>query len=467
MNVRNRHAPYSLALLMLAFVPLGAAQAQQVKVTAADPASTTQGTVSLDVTVSGSGFDSTASPTFFVSGTTDTGGITVRKTLVKGSKQLIATIDVADTAAVAKFDIEVTLDGGRKGKGTTLFSVNRKVAATDPCQGETAAFAFWKRATNMTPVRDLYLSNPTATCQRYLLSLSAGNFHRYSSFRVVVTDGRQEGRLVTTDGASDLLLIRFPIGVDMGIDPATVTVQRIFDPAQDGTIDVTDFELAADGHRLAYVTSNEDGGTTWLSRLRFIDDVDACVPSTPGALACRYDVGLQLAEHVGLSYVLSSPRWGTDGSWIYFEDRRGDFYRPYISRVSPQAPLPVGAEAEIVHSGNDLRLFELRSHDGDEVMAYGEKFGSGCHDVRVVRTASCTNGSCTDRVNSTSPRVMAVRFATLQSIDNASMTILADGAQESRKGSCSGTDQITRAVDSTTNGVEITSLTPGAGPASR
>jgi hypothetical protein len=113
MNVRNRPALYSLTLLILALVPLGAAQAQQVKVTAADPASTTQGTVSLDVTVSGSGFDSTAWPTFFVSGTTDTGGVTVTKTVVKGSRQLIATIDVADTAAVAKFDIEVTLDSGR------------------------------------------------------------------------------------------------------------------------------------------------------------------------------------------------------------------------------------------------------------------------------------------------------------------------------------------------------------------
>ncbi len=408
-----------------------------------------------------------AKPKFFVSGTTDPGGITIRKTVVKGSKQLIATIDVADTAAVAKFDIEVTLDSGRKGKGTTLFSVNRKIAATDPCLGETAAFVFVRQATNSTPVRDFYLANASATCKRYLLSLSAGNYHRYSSFRIVTTDGVQEGRIVTTDGISDLLLIRFPIGAGMGVDPATITTQRIFDPAQPGAIDVNYFDLAADGHRLAYVTEDEDGGTTWLSRLRFIDDVDACVPSTPGALACRYDVGTLLAEHVGLSYVLSSPRWSSDGSWIYFEDRRGDFYRPYISRVSPQAPLPVGAEAEIVHNGNDLRLFELRLRDGDEVMAYGEKFGSGCPDVRVVRTASCTNGSCTDRVNSTSPRVMAIRFATLQSIDNASMTILADGAQESRKGSCSGTDQITRAVDSTTTGVQITSLTPGAGPAAR
>ena len=43
------------ALLALAFLPVGTVCAQ-VKVTAANPASTYQGTVSLDVTVSGSGF---------------------------------------------------------------------------------------------------------------------------------------------------------------------------------------------------------------------------------------------------------------------------------------------------------------------------------------------------------------------------------------------------------------------------
>ena len=57
-----------LALVMLAAAPVGLAQAQ-VKVTAATPASTYQGTVSLDVTVTGSGFDNTAKVQFLVSGT--------------------------------------------------------------------------------------------------------------------------------------------------------------------------------------------------------------------------------------------------------------------------------------------------------------------------------------------------------------------------------------------------------------
>src|SRR5262245_54812657 len=97
-----------LALFTLVALPSGFAQAQ-VQVTSADPSSTVQGTLSLDVTVNGNGFDSSAQVKFLVTGTADQGGITVKKVVVKGPKRLVATIDVADSAAVAKFDIEVAL----------------------------------------------------------------------------------------------------------------------------------------------------------------------------------------------------------------------------------------------------------------------------------------------------------------------------------------------------------------------
>lgn len=103
--------------------------APPIQVTAADPSSAPQGTISLDVAVSGNGFDSSAAVTFFVTGTTNPGGVTVKNVRFIGSKKLIATIDVADAAAVAQFDIEVRLSGGRKGKGTTLFAVQAKSAS--------------------------------------------------------------------------------------------------------------------------------------------------------------------------------------------------------------------------------------------------------------------------------------------------------------------------------------------------
>ena len=122
MSTWKRIAIAFLSLLAMGLAPVGVALAQ-VKVTAATPASAYQGTIALDVVVSGSGFNSSAKVQYFVSGTTNPGGITVKKVTFRSSSELVTTIDVADTADLASFDIVVTLDSGRKGKGTTLFTV--------------------------------------------------------------------------------------------------------------------------------------------------------------------------------------------------------------------------------------------------------------------------------------------------------------------------------------------------------
>src|SRR6188508_149600 len=106
MSTLGKNLLSALSLLVLLIALPGFAHAQ-VQVTSADPPLALQGTLSLDVAVSGSGFDSSAQVKFLVTGTTDPGGITVKKVNVRNSKRLIVTIDVADTAAVAKFDIEV------------------------------------------------------------------------------------------------------------------------------------------------------------------------------------------------------------------------------------------------------------------------------------------------------------------------------------------------------------------------
>ena len=125
MNAWKQFTLTCLSSLVLGLAPLGAALAQ-IKVTAATPSSAYQGTISLDVVVSGAGFDNSAKVQYFVSGTTNPGGITVKNVVFRNSKELVTTIDVADTALLANFDIQVTLSSGRKGKGTTLFSVKAK-----------------------------------------------------------------------------------------------------------------------------------------------------------------------------------------------------------------------------------------------------------------------------------------------------------------------------------------------------
>ncbi len=97
--------------------------AQDIQVNSADPPSAPQGTINLNVTVSGKGFKRGAVAKFFVTGTTNPGGVTVNSTTFVGGTQLVANIDVADTAVIANFDVEVQNSDGRTGKGTELFAV--------------------------------------------------------------------------------------------------------------------------------------------------------------------------------------------------------------------------------------------------------------------------------------------------------------------------------------------------------
>jgi hypothetical protein len=131
MNAWKRITLTCLSFLVLGLVPAGAALAQ-VKVTSAVPSSAYQGTIALEVVVGGSGFDPSAKVQYFVAGTTNPGGITVKKVTFRNSNELVTSIDVAETADLASFDIQVTLSSGRKGKGTTLFAVKAKPNGPPP-----------------------------------------------------------------------------------------------------------------------------------------------------------------------------------------------------------------------------------------------------------------------------------------------------------------------------------------------
>jgi hypothetical protein len=99
-----------------------------VQVAAADPPAAAQGTVNLNVKITGKGFKKGAAAKFLVTGTTDTGGITVNSTSFVSAGELTANINVTDTAAIANFDIAVLNSDGRGGKGTELFAVTAKGA---------------------------------------------------------------------------------------------------------------------------------------------------------------------------------------------------------------------------------------------------------------------------------------------------------------------------------------------------
>ncbi|MFN2530744.1 MAG: hypothetical protein ABR555_05570 [Pyrinomonadaceae bacterium] len=106
-------------------LPLSHAQGQ-VQVTAANPASAEQGTVNLNVRVLGKGFKNGAKTNWFVTGTTDPGGVRVNSTTFVSSTELNANITVPDGATIASYDIQVLNSDGRGGKGTELFAVTAK-----------------------------------------------------------------------------------------------------------------------------------------------------------------------------------------------------------------------------------------------------------------------------------------------------------------------------------------------------
>lgn len=97
--------------------------AAQIQVNSANPSAAPQGTISLNVVVAGNGFKKGAKAQWFVTGTTNPGGVTVNSTTFNGSTQITANISVASDAAIANFDILVTNTDGRTGKGTDLFAV--------------------------------------------------------------------------------------------------------------------------------------------------------------------------------------------------------------------------------------------------------------------------------------------------------------------------------------------------------
>lgn len=109
----------SIFVIAAAALPLAA----QISVTSASPNSAAQGTINLNIAVGGSGFKHGAASQFFISGTTNPGGITVNSTAFISSSQLTANISVSTTASISSFDIQVTNSDGRTGKGTGLFSV--------------------------------------------------------------------------------------------------------------------------------------------------------------------------------------------------------------------------------------------------------------------------------------------------------------------------------------------------------
>lgn len=116
----------SVTVVFVSFAILPAAA--QIQVTSTNPTSAAQGTININVTVNGNGFKKGAKAQWFVTGTTNPGGVTVNSTSFVSSSQLTANLTVSSTATISGFDVQVTNADGRTGKGTDLFAVIQKNA---------------------------------------------------------------------------------------------------------------------------------------------------------------------------------------------------------------------------------------------------------------------------------------------------------------------------------------------------
>lgn len=136
-NMKFRLIHIFLLVTGLAVSPL--VMAQKISVSAAYPSSAVQGTLNLDVEISGTGFDETIDEVEFLLPCTvepcaDNGNVTVKHFNVNSRKTIIANIDVPDSAVVASYDIAVrSTSSGRGGKGTTLFKVQSAKIETVSC----------------------------------------------------------------------------------------------------------------------------------------------------------------------------------------------------------------------------------------------------------------------------------------------------------------------------------------------
>ena len=174
MKSRRRFSAVLLAMSLFAAFATQPAKAQ-IQVDSATPGAAPQGTINLDVTITGNGFKKGATAQWFVTGTTNPGGVTVNSIAFKGSTQLTANISVASDAVISAFDIVVKNTDGRTGKGTDKFAVTVKgtpvgctttgtptgftlVAQLNPVQPNGAALLTTQAIGNAIQVRPLDLN---------------------------------------------------------------------------------------------------------------------------------------------------------------------------------------------------------------------------------------------------------------------------------------------------------------------
>jgi hypothetical protein len=137
----SRYTP-SLAIAMLLLATGEASALEVLKVFKTQPATTWRDSATLEVSVVGSGFGLDSVVRFLVSGTDDNGGISVKRSRLLSSGEVLALVEIDASVTPGKFDVEVQNGSGGKARAKGAFSVEPySWSARFGCTGAEA----WRR----------------------------------------------------------------------------------------------------------------------------------------------------------------------------------------------------------------------------------------------------------------------------------------------------------------------------------
>jgi len=201
--MRLRPTSFSMMLAMvLALTAAGRLLEAQppVKVDSAEPPSAPQGTVNLDVTITGSGFASGAASQFLVTGSENPGGIVVNATTFIDSKHLRANVSVSDTAVLGFFDIKVTLSNGRTGKGIEKFTVQPKgnVCSLRPLPSQFTQIVAFEGSQRSVEFGDSIAAAPVEAAAPFGVQAVAVTYVHTSTVEVFLLDPMLPGSVGST-----------------------------------------------------------------------------------------------------------------------------------------------------------------------------------------------------------------------------------------------------------------------------
>jgi hypothetical protein len=310
-----------LAIMLSMYLATASVATGQIQVNSAAPSAAPQGTTNLNVVVKGSGFKKGAQAQWFVTGTTNPGGVTVNSTAFNNSGQLTANITVASEAVVSGFDIVVTNTDRRTGKGTDKFAVTVKgtpigcdttgtpsgftlVTELNPVQSNGAALITTGKLGNAIRVRPLDL-NKDGIVDTLVTFVASGGGAAYAYFLDPVNGTTQVTNPVT--GA----VWQNPVVLLTGT-PAVIAATG--DVNGDG---VPDFVMANGGSTAYLFVGNVTPGTYTVSYTAFQIPHPASAPGYWGMAVAMGDLDNDGVDEIAIGAHPAKGEKNLPGVYLY------------------------------------------------------------------------------------------------------------------------------------------------------